>query len=63
MKNLMSVLWELGYYEEKNFYVVSDLKENEEYIKENLKMWDYEVEYDEDIVGNKIVVFYIKKEL
>ena len=61
MENLMNVLWELGYYEENGCYVVSDLRENEEYIRENLKMWNYEVEYDEDIVGNKIVVFFIKK--
>jgi hypothetical protein len=61
MKNLMNVLWELGYYEENDYYVVSDLRENEEYIRENLKMWNYEVEYNEDIVGNKIVVFFIKK--
>ena len=61
MENLMNVLWELRYYEENGCYVVSDLRDNEEYIRENLKMWNYEVEYDEDIVGNKIVVFFIKK--
>jgi len=61
MENLMNVLWELGYYEENDYYVVSDLRENEEYIRENLKMCNYEVEYSEDIVGNKIVVFFIEK--
>jgi hypothetical protein len=60
MKNLLNVLEMLGYYEEGDYYVISDLKENEEYIKENLERWD-KVEYDKDIFSNEIVIFYIKK--
>jgi len=60
MKNLLNVLEMLGYYEEGEYYVVSDLKENEDYIKENLERWD-RIEYDKDIFSNEIIIFYIKK--
>jgi len=59
-----NVLDELGYYEEGDFYIVSDLKENESYIQKTLKKAgiSFTKEYFKDGFGQESVEFKIKKE-